>query len=196
MTDARALRDDEPGTIDRRKLLKIGAWAAPALLVATAVPAASASDVPNEPNPTPAPTVEYSKPVADVLKAETFDAQGGTALGQFNYRVQSFYNYNAWGLPGEQKGNGPSALSFTYTVTLSNGQRTVTPEENVPVTVPAYGTFNPNWKYVTGLEAGEWVATISFGPVIPVPAAVAGNAFELTGSMPTQTAKAIVKTQW
>lgn len=45
MTDtlARALASADDHTIDRRKLLKVGAWAAPVVVLAAAVPAASAS---------------------------------------------------------------------------------------------------------------------------------------------------------
>ncbi|MFE5407287.1 hypothetical protein [Microbacterium sp. NPDC056569] len=45
MTDtlARALEPTTDHTIDRRKLLKVGAWAAPVVVLAAAVPAASAS---------------------------------------------------------------------------------------------------------------------------------------------------------
>ncbi|KAF2414816.1 hypothetical protein B1729_03010 [Microbacterium sp. B35-04] len=68
-TPARALASDDR-TIDRRKLLKMGVWAAPVVVLATAAPAAAASQ----------PTVSQSTVIVPATATQAPAASGGNRV--------------------------------------------------------------------------------------------------------------------
>lgn len=198
-TSARTDASHVDRTMDRRQLLRAGAWAAPVIVLAAAVPAAAAS---GDGEVTPVdghsgPTV--SRPVGDILKVKEATAASGWSLGALNYRMQEFYSYDSWGLTGQNnQTDGPQSISFTYTVTLTHtaSGAVVTPEKDVLVVLAKNGTHDPGWKTVENLAAGEWKADFSFGAVVPIPEIVNGTRFVLTGALPPRSSTAVVKTSW
>ncbi|MET0781275.1 MAG: hypothetical protein ABWZ16_07135 [Microbacterium sp.] len=96
--------------IGRRQLMKAGAWAAPALLVTVAAPAAMASS-------------SLSKAA---IEAPTPGARfGGPNTATIDFAAVS-YKYGNWGLTGDNsQTDGPSTATVTWRVALKNASGAV-----------------------------------------------------------------------
>lgn len=159
MTDASSARATR--AIDRRQLLKAGAWAAPAIVIAAAVPAASASvdPLPAGGDPTPAGT-------------------GTIAGGRLNGRL-SVWNLNSNGTPGPIGWNGqigywtdiqpddPATGVLPYVVAVkAPGSTTWSTVASGAVTIVKYqGVDFPNAEWGTDVMAA---GTYTFRLVVAV----------------------------
>lgn len=155
--------------IDRRSLIKAGAWAAPALLVAVAAPAAVASSV-------------LTKPAID---AKTPGARGTKGGAVVDY-ASVFYDYNAWGLKGKNpQAAGPQSASVVWRVVLKRADGTVfgyfpigaagaTTKTSVLV---QYGTDSVSGVTLTGVPAGAYTVVTQVVTVTYTPNPIGGVTF-------------------
>jgi hypothetical protein len=177
MTDTRARFDGT--TIDRRKLLKIGAWAAPALLVATAIPAASAS--------ASGETGEYNggggAPIGTTLSKQAVVAHApgvGSAPNEVQlWSARVSYEYGQWGLAGQNsQTDGPQSVTVTFRVRLTTTKGVfvadVVPQETV--TIALYTEVSRSGS-VRGVPAGDYLVVTETITSVFNPATVNGVTF-------------------
>lgn len=135
--------------LNRRTLLKTGAWAAPVLVLAAAVPAARASET-------------WS---ADVLDAPTF-AVNSYVAGEIGVALQIRYDFNSWGSLGTAPATPPALATVAWKVTAS-GPETVDIDSGTE-TIGSYESTDYRFREVAGLPAGQYVvrleATATFSP--------------------------------
>ena len=139
MTDtlARALASADDHTIDRRKLLKVGAWAAPVVVLAAAVPAASASDGITQssvsvPNPTPTATPGNGNSVVVRVSAHTVAPLSITAVMEIKTPADG-----TWVKPAAGSGITVADGSAT-TVATATISKVVTSAGDVEFIFPGY----------------------------------------------------------
>lgn len=168
MTDE-LVTDETPveRVIDRRQLIQAGAWAAPAIVLATAAPATAGS----------IPTV--SKSVTSVLTGASITT--GSILGLFaNYTLSLTYNSTAWGTTPV-----PASISIVYSVVATSGADTVPLQTNATAVINAGST----WHYSSQFQFtrfAEW--TVTWTVSLVTPASVKGTNFVLTGALPPTSA--------
>lgn len=99
--------------LDRRQLLKAGAWAAPVLLLATATPAAAASA--KVPDSTPDFT-------GNAIVLTSFDAQGGQTETNPYLNVHFDYYYQAgnFAVPDAWGNGSPAAVPTSWSVSIKD----------------------------------------------------------------------------
>ncbi|WP_298944480.1 hypothetical protein [uncultured Microbacterium sp.] len=183
MTDVRARGDLGPAfdektpTLDRRQLIRAGAWAAPVIVLATAAPAAAQS------------LTLVNVPASNLITPIKL------SLNSYNsnlyYALDFAYAYLAWG-QGGGSGLAPGQMTVTYSVTLTKGNETIVVEQNAVGTAPAYQNFQPGWKEVTGLSKGSWKVEWSFSSVIAMPDIVGGKKFVPTGILASASGTKVV----
>lgn len=143
-----ALEAEKPAGLNRRQLLRAGAWAAPALVLATAAPAAAASTPPGPTVPT------YRAAVAVAITPKVGSWETGTIV--MNYGAIK-YDYSEWSLPGKLESSGPSVATFTYNLDVINPAGAVVRQvaTNALVTVAKYQqtALTPT---ITGLPRGTY----------------------------------------
>lgn len=171
MTDAlprlRGGFDEKAPALDRRQLLKVGAWAAPVLLLATAAPAASAS------TKAPAtPPTAYGNAIIN----SSMGAQGNQGSGKiaaqfgFYYSPTGFADFS-WGNPA-----GFQLLTTTWTLSVTkdgasapayseSGTKTITYANGAPGTPTSvderWGTGGTR-PFISGLAAGGYTVAITY----------------------------------
>ncbi|WP_404431320.1 hypothetical protein LG299_14115 [Microbacterium lacus] len=127
-------------SIDRRTLLRAGAWAAPVVAVAVASPAASASDTPVQ-------------AAAGVAVAPQVRLYGDHGIAVDSARFQ--YDYAAWNLQDEA--SGPTAVMMTFRVVVKNAAgvivATLVPQETA--SIAKYQDVERKGQ-VAGLPAGTY----------------------------------------
>lgn len=138
---------ERPAGLNRRQLLRAGAWAAPALVLATAAPAAAAS--------TPTPTIPtYRAATAVAIKPQIGSSQAGTIVVHY---CALKYDYSEWSLPGKLESSGPSLATFTYSFDVLNQAGAVVKNvsTNAVATVAKYQqtALSPT---ITGLAPGTY----------------------------------------
>lgn len=154
--------------IDRRQLIKAGAWAAPAIVLATAAPAAAAASVPT-----------FTKPVTSVLTRATITTDN--LLGVLaNYSLSLKYDNTAWGTTPV-----PASMSIVYSVVATSVVNTVQLQSNATAVIAAGST----WEYSSQFRFTSlltWTVTWTVSSVTP--ATVADKNFVLTGALPPNSA--------
>lgn len=130
-TDFGPAFDDKPAGIDRRQLLRAGAWAAPALILATAAPAAAAQSV----TPVSSTPLSVGTPTAWMVTSH----QGGSAKSA---GLQGFLQ-----IEKQWAQNATTVGPFTIVITVpkNNGFTAATP------TVRGGA---PGWSAVSGVVSG------------------------------------------
>lgn len=153
-------------SVDRRTLLKAGAWAAPVLVLTTAAPAMAAS-YPVSPT---ANALVLSNFTIDGLGSITGTTNSGTSAHkkkiQGNFQLQ--YNPTNWGAAWNV--TVPGSLAVTWSITV-NG--TVL-ESGTAVNVNQYGAIRKNFTTANNLAAGTY--TVVFSASAPSQT-ISGNTF-------------------
>ena len=150
MTDtlARALASADDHTIDRRKLLKVGAWAAPVVVLAAAVPAAGASG---------------TAALSFAPGANLFYTWGSTAVSGIGGTVAVKLDHTS--------GSGGSATPVTVVISVdAAGLAAGVPAQVVSgsgwatagVAGPTNGRMSYTFTYAPALAAGASTATLVF----------------------------------
>lgn len=152
--------------VDRRTLLKAGAWAAPVLVLTTAAPAMAAS-YPVAPT---ANALVLSNFTIDGFGAITGTNNVGTSSHkkkiQGNFQLQ--YNPTNWGAAWNV--TVPASLAVTWSITI-NG--TVL-DSGTAVNVNQYGLIRKNFATANNLAAGTY--TVVFSASAPAQT-ISGNTF-------------------
>lgn len=159
--------------IDRRSLIKAGAWAAPALLITVAAPAAVASSVLTK----------------AAIEAKAPGARGGKGSATVNY-ASVFYDYNAWGLKGQAaQTGGPQSATVVWRVALKKSDGTVfgyfpigttaNPTTKTS-TIAKYQTASVSDVSLTGVPAGAYTVVTQVVTVTYTPNPVSGVTFATT----------------
>lgn len=174
-------------TLDRRQLLKAGAWAAPVIVLATAAPAAANT---SGTTPTTGTTTVTGKATDLITQV---GVQTNYYDGVQHYFLNLFYAFGGWGQGGDAKtGAAPGQLSIVYSVTLTHGNQVISVETNAVANVAAYTNFQPGWKQVAGLSKGAWELVWSFTSVTPTPNQIGSKKFVVDGLPPAVKKKFVV----
>lgn len=156
--------------IDRRQLIKAGAWAAPVLIAAVAVPAAVASSALTK------AAITAGKP----------GVGGGRGTAVINY-ASVFYAYGEWGLKGQNSQTaGPQSASVRWRVALKKADGTLyayfpigaAPDLTAKTsTIAKYGTASVAGITLTGVPAGAYTAVTEVVSVSYTPNPIGGVTF-------------------
>lgn len=159
-TEPAALPTSDRSGLDRRQLLRAGAWAAPAVLLATAVPAQAASD------PTTDPTISNPGLVALAAICTKTGALNKTKHGftltnnaSIPVTVTLDLDAQAWGLsPRSAKNNLISATTTSSGATYGGGYKDVWEPDSEITTSNSTGGSGKNAK-----RKGSFIITLAPG---------------------------------
>jgi len=179
---------DDTAGIDRRQLMKAGAWAAPVLLATVAVPAAMASSSLSK------AAIEASAPGARF---------GGPNTATIDHAAVS-YKYGNWGLTGQNnQTNGPQTATVSWRVALKDANGAVFAYFPIGASgsttrsdaIAKYGNSAAGGISLTGVPAGNYTVVIEVLSITYAPNPINGVTF--SSSPFTSAAKAItVKNTW
>lgn len=142
--------------LDRRQLLKAGVWAAPAIVLATAAPAAAAGS-------------------GDVISAPVVVNKYAPNVGSYSNgtiqinSIQIWYDYNAWNLGGNNaQSDGPQTATVVWQIVVKDADGNVVktiPQESV---LAKYGNAQYQGS-ITGLAPGAYtvesqIVSVTFSP--------------------------------